>query len=70
MAEGMPRTKRPTVTYDGRTYSVRSAKIEIPDFTKMDRFAVLQWMSRNTTPRGYSKAPSPLQGLGIALEVR
>jgi len=64
------RVKRPTVTYDGRTYRVRSVKTEIPDFTTMDRLAVLQWMSRYTTPRGYSRAPSRLQGLGIALDVR
>lgn len=59
------------VTYDGSTYKVRSDKIEIPDFTQMERFAVLSWMCNHTYPRGYSK-PNPLRGFGgtIGLSVR
>jgi len=61
-----------TVTYDGNTYKVRSDKIEILDFAAMSRIGALSWMCANTYPRGYSKAPSPLTGMGgaISLTVR
>ena len=66
------RNPMPTVTYDGSTYKVRSRKTEIPDLEAMPRTAALQWLCANTYPRGYSKAPSPLQGMGgaISLTVR
>lgn len=57
---------KPEVSYDGTTYKVRSTKIEIPDFTPMERIAVLMWLNRYTYPRGYSK-PNPLQGIGGAI---
>ena len=65
-------TPMPTVTYDGNTYKVRGRKTEIPDLDSMTRFAALQWLCANTYPRGYSKAPSPLTGMGgaISLSVR
>lgn len=52
-----------SVTYDGKTYKVKSDKIEIPDFTTMSRTAALTWMCQHTYARGYSK-PNPLAGLG------
>lgn len=54
------------VSFDGITYKVRSDTIEIPDFTQMSRFEVLQWLCRHTYGRGYSK-PNPLQGFGGAI---
>jgi len=54
----------PTVTYDGETYKLRSRKTEVPDLTSMERLTALIWINRNTTSRGYSKAPDPLIGLG------
>ena len=58
----MHKTKR-EVSFDGRTYKVRSDSIEIPNFDQMSRFDVLKWLLQNTYARGYSK-PNPLQGLG------
>ncbi|MCW2721191.1 hypothetical protein [Pseudonocardia sp.] len=54
--------------YEGRSYKVKSDRIEIPNFEQMERMAVLQWMLRNTYPRGYGK-PNPLAGMGGILRV-
>jgi len=56
------------VSYDGSTYKVRSDKIEIPDFTQMERLEVLLWMCRHTYPRGHSK-PNRLQGLSSVINL-
>jgi len=61
---------KPRVTFDGKTYVVRSRTLEIPDFASMDRIAVLQWLSRNTYATGYSKAPNPLTGIGGAIKLK
>ena len=65
---------KPTVTYDGRTYKVRSHKTEIPDLGAMDRLAALVWINQNTFKRGAGirTKPNPLAGLSdaIGLEVR
>jgi hypothetical protein len=45
-------TGKREVSYDGSTYKVRSDKILIPDFTQMDRIAVLMWLNRYTYVRG------------------
>uniref|UniRef100_UPI003F499AB0 hypothetical protein n=1 Tax=Nonomuraea sp. CA-251285 TaxID=3240002 RepID=UPI003F499AB0 len=57
------------VEYDGKWYKVRSDKIEIPDFAGMTRFAALQWLSRHTYARGFSR-PRPLAGLGAVLTMK
>ena len=57
----------PTVTYDGNTYKLRSRKTVVPDLDAMGRTAALQWLCRETWPRGYSKPPSPLAGMGDAI---
>jgi hypothetical protein len=49
----------PTVEFDGKTYSLRSRKTEVPDLHVMARIEALVWLCRNTTPRGYSRAPNP-----------
>ena len=56
------------VSYDGTTYKVRSDTIAIPDFTQMERIAVLLWLNRYTYPRGYSKSNS-LQSIGEAIHL-
>jgi hypothetical protein len=61
---------RRTVTFDGQSYKVRSTKIDIPDFDSMNRMAVLAWLNRHTYPRGYSRARSPLEGMGEVLNLR
>lgn len=65
---------KPTVTYDGKTYTVRSYSTEIPDLEAMTRTAALVWLNGNTyaTGRGTRTKPNPLAGLGevISLEVR
>lgn len=62
------RGPKPQVEYDGKTYSCRCWNVEIPDLSAMDRFDALQWLCRETTPRGYSK-PNPLAGLGDIISV-
>jgi hypothetical protein len=53
-----------TVTFDGKTYKVRSDKIDIPDLDQLSRFAALQWLIQHTYPRGYSRPQNPLAGYG------
>lgn len=64
-----------TVTYDGKSYKVRSDKTEIPDFEAMPRLHVLVWLNQNTYATGSgtrTPAKPNLAGLGdaIRLEVR
>jgi len=63
-----------TVSYDDRTYKVRSDTIEIPNFARMTRMGALVWLNQNTyaTGSGTRTKPNPLAGLGdaIRLEVR
>ena len=65
---------KPEVTYDGKTYKVRSSKTEIPDLASMDRMAALIWLNENTYARGNGirTRPNPLAGMGgaIGLTVR
>jgi hypothetical protein len=61
---------RRTVTFDGQMYKVRSTKVEIPDLAAMTRIEALVWLNQNTYRRGYSKARSPLEGMGAALTLR
>lgn len=58
MTARRPRGPMPTVTYDGNTYKLRSRQTTIPDLAAMRRIEALVWLNRNTTPRGYSKAPA------------
>lgn len=60
----------PTVTYEGKTYKLRSRKTEVPDLEAMNEFAALIWLNRNTTARGYSKAANPLAGMGGAISLK
>lgn len=60
----------PTVEYDGNTYKLKSRKIEVPDFSNMDRLAALIWINKHTVKRGYSKPPNPLTGLGDVISIR
>lgn len=66
-----PRAKvaKPRVWFDGQESVVRSSKIAIPDLKAMSRFDALQWLIRNTYPRGYSRATNPLAGIGNAIKV-
>lgn len=60
-----------TVEYDGRTYKVRSDKVDIPDLDALERFSALIWLNQNTYATGYStKKQNPLEGYGGILEVR
>lgn len=59
----------PTVCFEGRTYKLRSRNTVVPDFSAMDRLSILVWINRNTTKKGYSKAPDPLIGLGNAITI-
>lgn len=70
MAIRSGRRRRPKrdVVWDGRTYKVRSDKIEIPDLAALPRFEALLWLVANTYATGYSK-PNPLAGLGGAINV-
>jgi hypothetical protein len=70
-ARTLRRLPKPRVTFDDRTYTVRSRKTEIPDFAAMDRTAVLIWLNQNTyaTGRGSRTKPNPLAGMGDAIRV-
>lgn len=63
------RGPKPRVEYDGRVYSCKRYKVEIPDLQAMSRVEALQWLCRETTPTGWSKAPSPLRGMGGAISL-
>ena len=66
----LPRNPKPTVSFGGQTYSLRSRKTAVPDLAAMPRVEALMWLSQNTTPRGYQKAPNPLAGFAGAISVR
>lgn len=59
----------PTVTYRGKSYKLRSRKTEVPDLESMVGVEALIWLNRNTTAKGYSKAPDPLTGIGNAINI-
>lgn len=62
--------RKPTVTYDGVTYKVRSRKTAIPDLAAMDRTAALIWLNQNTHARGTNyRRPNPLAGMGGAIKL-
>lgn len=68
----MRRTQRgpmPTATFDGQTYSLRSRKIAVPDFSAITRFEALRWLITHTYPRGYSR-PNALAGYAGAISVK
>lgn len=71
---GRARRPKPTVTYEGRTYKVRSHKTEIPDLGSIGRAGALIWLNQNTYARGTGlrTKPNPLAGMGdvIGLTVR
>lgn len=48
----------PTVTYQGKTYKLKSRKTEVPDLEAMDSLSAHIWLNRNTTARGYRKEPA------------
>ncbi len=58
----------PTVTFDGKVYSLRSRKTVVPDLAAMSRFEALTWLIRNAYDRGYGR-PAPLAGFGGAITV-
>jgi hypothetical protein len=41
-----------TITYDGKSYEVKSDTIELPDFESMSRTAALTWLCRHSYPVG------------------
>ena len=61
---------KPTVTFEGNTYKLRSGKTEVPDLASMSHLSALIWINRNTTARGYSKTPNPLIGMRGALTLK
>jgi hypothetical protein len=66
------RGPKPRVTYNGRTYTCRAWKVEIPDLDAMDRTGALVWLNQNTTPTGAGirTKPNPLAGMGSILAIR
>lgn len=48
----------PTVTYEGKTYKLKSRNIEVPDLDTMDSLSAHVWLNRNTTAKGYRKEPA------------
>lgn len=60
----------PTVSYDGKTYKLRSRRTLVPDLAEMSRIGALVWLNQNTARRGYSRATNPLAGYGGVIEVK
>lgn len=61
------RGPKPTVKYDGKTYTCKAWKVEIPDLDAMDRTGALIWLLRNTVPRGYSRPQPRLPSIGLVV---
>ena len=59
----------PRVEYRGEFYSLRSRKINLPDFSKMTELEVAIWIAQNTKPRGYSLAGAQHVNFGGAIKV-
>ncbi len=59
------------VTFDGRSWTVRSDQVEIPDLQAMSRMDALFWLNQHTyaTGNGIRTTPNPLQGIGSAIKV-
>jgi hypothetical protein len=57
----------PTVDFEGKTYSLRSRKTVIPDFSEMTSIQQLMWINKNTTARGYTTKTNPLAGMSHLL---
>jgi hypothetical protein len=58
----------PQVEFEGRIYSLKSRKTEVPDLSAMSIFSALSWLIAHTTPRGYSR-PNALAGYGGAIAI-
>jgi hypothetical protein len=66
-----PRGPKPTVTYDGRTYTCRRWKVQIPDLEAMTRLEAHVWLLQNTVPTGAGIRTEPTPNLaGLNLQVR
>jgi hypothetical protein len=64
----MARRLKRQIEFGGRTYKVRSNKIEIPDLSSMPRIAALLWLNSHTYATGTNyRAPNPLAGLADAI---
>lgn len=46
----------PTVSFDGKEYSLKSRNINVPALAGMDRIGALLWLNQNTVRRGFQKA--------------
>jgi hypothetical protein len=60
----------PTVTYEGKTYKLRSRKIEVPDLENMDSLSAHIWLNRNTTARGFRKEPAVVLPNSIIISIK
>jgi hypothetical protein len=59
------------IDWDNQVYSVKSDKIEVPNFKDMDRLSVLMWLNKNTYRKGYTtRKVNPLAGLGGAITLK
>ena len=59
----------PKVEYKGKFYSLRSRKINLPDFSKMSEIEAGMWLVWNTKGRGYSLAGAQHVNSGGAIKV-
>lgn len=63
------RRPMPVAFFDGKSYSLRSRKVTIPNFDLMTRIEVLVWLLRHTYARGYSRSVNPLAGMSGVLSI-
>lgn len=60
---------KPTVEWNGKTYSLRAYSTAIPDLSAMSSLAATVWIAQNTTPRGHQNyARVNIQGLTLKVK--
>ena len=45
----------PQIEYNGRRYTLRRKRIEVPSLAEMPSLEAALWIARNTFPRGYQR---------------
>lgn len=60
---------KPTIEWNGSTYSLRAYSTVIPDLASMSPLSASVWINQNTTARGYSRfARVNIQGLNLVVK--
>jgi hypothetical protein len=63
------RGPKPIVSYEGRSYSLRSRTVVVPALDAMTRIEALVWLNQHTCKRGHMQAQASSMSFGGALKV-